>query len=348
MQDKASEFALIKSVRATMNQIACTASAKTKADYATKFERMRRTKQWPEQIAKTRRSYFAYRAAMLYGLGELARQALRIRDKHPESSPERAQAIRVLTECLQGFERYPPDPDRHHLEEGSISFTWSDVAASRQDSGETTSRHSKKYALNALNKHSDWREKLFAEISPMYKMAAAVAALTGCRPGELEKGIRVKRDGNDLVFLIEGLKISDNSGQAQRMLRVRIESLEARFLAKHLTAEPILVSVKSAKAFSESVAKAGRKAFPKLPDRVSPYVWRHAMASDLKSGQVDSDTIAQALGHRVSRTQEHYGRACHGGSPVALSEVQSTLQIRDTSRPAMSTSTPSTPSPRFG
>lgn len=345
--ERAAEFALVKAVRATMSQIACTASAKTKADYAKKFERMRRTKQWPEQIAKTRRSYFAYRAAFLFGLSEMARQALRQRDKFPESSPERMQALRVLTECQQGFERYPPDPDRHHLEEGSTSFTWSDVAAQKQGNGETSSRHSKKYALNALNKHPDWRQKLFAEIPPMYQMAAAVCALTGCRPGELEKGVRLKRDGDCLLFLIDGLKVSDVAGQAQRFLKIRIESVEAQFLAEHLAAEPILVSVRSAKAFSESVAKAGRKAFPKLQDRVSPYVWRHAMASDLKSSQVDADTIAQALGHRVSRTQEHYGRAAHGGCPVALVDVQATLQIRDTARPAMSSSAPSI-SPRFG
>lgn len=330
-----------------MNSVSCTVSDKTKLDYATKFERMRRKNLLPEQIAKTRRSYFAYRAAMLYGLSELVRQALRQRDKSPDQSPEREQAIARLKECLLGFERYPPDADCKHITEGSTSFTWSDVAAQKQENGEATIRHSKKYTLTALNRHPDWRQKLFATIPPMYQMAAAVCALSGCRPGELEKGVRLKLDGDCLLFLIEGLKVSDVAGQAQRFLKIRIESVEAQFLAKNLTSDPSTIKIRSAKAFTEAVAKAGKKAFPKLKERLSPYVWRHAMASDLKSGQVDADTIAQALGHRVSRTQEHYGRSCHGGSAVALVGAQASLAIRDTSRPAMSSSTPSL-SPRLG
>lgn len=346
MTDKSAEFELVKSLRATVKTVACGVSEKTKVDYCKKFERMQRLKLWPEQIGKTRRSYFAYRAALLFGIADLARQALRLRDSAKDPSPERDKALKTLLECQKVFDRYPPDPERLHIESGSTSFTWCDVASENENSGQTPARNSKKYTLTALNRHADWRQKLFAEISPMYKMAAAVAAVTGCRPGELEKGIRVKRVDDDLVFLIDGLKVSDVAGQAQRLLRIRIESVEAQYLANNLTSEPTTIKIRSAKSFTEAVAKAGKTAFPKLKERLSPYVWRHSLASDLKSGQIDSDTIAKALGHRVSRTQEHYGRSCHGGSPVALVDVQASLAIRDNARQPMM-STPSI-SPRFG
>ena len=81
---------------------------------------------------------------------------------------------------------------------------------------------------------------------------------------------------------------------------------------------------------------------------MSGYVYRHAMASDLKADGFSREQIAMTLGHAVTKTQDAYGRAI-GGVPgrrrlavEAAREIKVTHDTRYTN-PAPTPATPAAP-----
>lgn len=84
-------------------------------------------------------------------------------------------------------------------------------------------RKSKRSALKGLP--SDWRERICNfNLESKYRLPMLVAALTGCRPSELEKGIlvRLKKPEHIKGFIVEfevsGAKVSDQKGQEVRRI----------------------------------------------------------------------------------------------------------------------------------
>jgi integrase len=52
----------------------------------------------------------------------------------------------------------------------------------------------------------------------------------------------------------------------------------------------------------------GKRAFPHLRYNLTAYIFRHALAANMKvSGQFYPEAIARAPGHQSTRTQVHYG-----------------------------------------
>ena len=155
--------------------------------------------------------------------------------------------------------------------------------------------------------------------------------LTGCRPSELLRGIKVQLIDGRLAFVVAGSKVTEHSGQESRLLMVEPNSSAAKYLvalvSNHATTS---ISIHNQKTFAEMLAITGKRAFPRLRGRVSPYVFRHAFSSDLKSAGRDQTEIACALGHRVTRTQERYGRCAHGRGATSLVAAHATNAIRST------------------
>lgn len=326
--DRLLEFDQVKRLGSLLSQVKGKVSEKTKADYLKKYTHLLNHCQSPEQIACTPGSYYAYRAALIFCTAEEARKAMRMRDKAAFGSTEWKSAMEKIVVCLSRFERYPPDPGRKHQEHGSESFTWEDVK--KEKSGK---RHSKKYQLSALQRHEDWQDEFFAAVPERYKAAVAILQMTGCRPSELSNGIQLKLLNGQLAVVISGSKVTDQSGQASRLLVFNLESNAGRFLMSVIPESGCLsISVANQKYFAEVIAAVGKKAFPRLKGRISPYVFRHAFSSDLKSAGVLPDQIACAMGHRVTRTQERYGRSCHGRGATNLVAVHASSGIRDTRR----------------
>lgn len=331
--NKNTEHDLVRKLRIILSQCKSTISDGTKRGYEKKYAQMLSQKKGPDGIAQTSGSYYAYRAAFIYGTAEEAREALRMRDRMPPGSTEWHSAIEKIQTCIHRFDRYPPDKNQQHQNSGSSSFTWSDVKASLIKDGVRVKRHSKKYLLAALLKRGDWSEKIFEALPDHYKQLAAVMSLTGCRPSELVKGVQISLTDEKLFFVIRGTKVTGLSGQESRLLVIDMSSPAARFLAEQMEGtNPITVALKNQKSFAEALAAAGKKAFPRLRGRVSPYVWRHAFSSNLKSSGLLPEQVAVALGHRVTRTQEHYGRHSHGCGTVGLVAVHASTEIRDTQR----------------
>ena len=71
---------------------------------------------------------------------------------------------------------------------------------------------------------------------------------------------------------------------------------------------PVERSRRAVVAFSKTISRIGKLAFPKLDRAVTPYVFRHAFATDLRaSGAHSAEAIAQALGHLSMRSMSAYG-----------------------------------------
>lgn len=337
--DRSAEFMLVKEIRKYAMEAQRTISDTTRKDYHDKYARMQRTGLLPEEIAHTKRSYYAYRSALLYCSAELARQQLRERDQSEYLSVSWQTAIDRLTQLQGIFSRYPPDPKRLHHAAGSSSFTWETIKQHRGQKGASTLQHSKKRMLAKLRHIDSWREKLFEEINAKYRDAIAVIATTGARPSEIARGATIHCEKNKngeslLVITIAGTKVTASTGQPQRTLRVRIHNSIAQHLATRVGEQgcnALTISTHPANLCA-AVIKAGRKAFPRLEGTVTPYVFRHAFASDLKAAKVNPILLAQALGHRATETQQYYGYARCGSNNSPLEGIKASAQVRLTHR----------------
>lgn len=171
----------------------------------------------PESAA-TKKGFYAYRAALLFGVAQEARQAFLLRDKSPFGSDDWKNAMAVLHRCKSVLERYPP-VERTHRDSGSTSFMWAGVKSHkvRTMTGWSATVASKKRVLSKVRSIPDWRTRLFAQITGKHKDAAALCILTGCRPSEIARGVRVELadcpNGKSAYWHIRGGKVTANSGQ---------------------------------------------------------------------------------------------------------------------------------------
>jgi integrase len=176
-----------------------------------------------------------------------------------------------------------------------------------------------------------WRDTIFNAIPPgneRLRDAIAVLHLSGCRPAELAKGVEVELvagenvQENMLVLRIEGSKVGaikdqtgkvNQRGQPYRELLVRIDGPSAIHLAERVKHLGIMEVRHHRKAISSRIGELSKIIFPRKLERVSAYCFRHQFSADLKSADVERDTIATALGHLSDYSAGAYGRRTRGG-----------------------------------
>lgn len=193
----------------------------------------------------------------------------------------------------------------------------------------------------------DWRAKLFAAVKGRKqtrpgKLPEAVAMLwvTGCRPAELEAGITYMADKGCLVVKIAGAKhgkidngkIVADRGMAWRTIAVDPDLHPgARYLYDLALAQklPRVLSYNK-NSIRSRINETGREILAKLkdPPSLSPYSFRHAMASDLKScDTITDERRAQVMGHLSVESLESYGRRRRGGGGVSpVAKVNTSVQ----------------------
>lgn len=189
-----------------------------------------------------------------------------------------------------------------------------------------------------------WRAAIFQDrhINDDQRGCIAVMMLTGCRPSEFaeELGVEIRtrheEDAPILSVRIHGSKVDRPTdpdvpakGQEVRKLVLSCDTPEAKWLHDHVARQPdgaqrlkwtTPVQTRTGVPLSPTerrrrvtvsigkiVKRLGRIAFPRLNRALTPYVFRHALAADLKASGFDEEDIARALGHLSTRTQEHYG-----------------------------------------
>ena len=213
-------------------------------------------------------------------------------------------------------------------------------------------RTSKRLDLSKLPK--TWRSMIFEQVRPdrPSRLASSVAVLwaTGCRPVEIEKGVRVKLEAGVLVVEIRGAKTGtvpvmtprDQSGQYEivqadrglewRRLKLNPELNDAtRYLAKLCQDGKTHTIDYNKNSLRTRLNEAGKLAIRKMPDGVtiSPYTFRHALGSDLKSCDDYSDEEkSMILGHLSCDSLSVYGRRRHKGGVKPIMAVEASEMPR--------------------
>ena len=217
-------------------------------------------------------------------------------------------------------------------------------------------KHSKKLDLAKLPKN--WRDQIFAAVKPekSSRLASAVAVLwaTGCRPTEVEKGIKVQLVDGQLVIEICGAKVGKitngegtfDRGLEWRKLTINPKLNPATKYLKKLVADGQLHQVDYNKnSLRTRLNEVGRLALKKLKDTpsISPYSFRHAMGSDVKScDDLSDEQRSQIMGHLACDSLSVYGRRRHRGgvSPVTKVEASAVPHGEYTDAPEKSAKKP--------
>lgn len=187
-------------------------------------------------------------------------------------------------------------------------------------------RLSKRSALLGLP--FDWMEQIcnYNENSK-YRDAFYVVALTGCRPGELKKGVSVtyelKSDGeSELTFKIFGSKVTADSGQEWRTITYKnLENIAAfsKFLACIKAEGTKKIHIESPINFTQEIRRIAKHLWPDHKSSVTAYCFRHQFSANLKNMKIGDDT-SKALGHRSTKTRRLYGTASQArGKSVGIS-----------------------------
>lgn len=323
-QDVERGFALVKAARAMLNDLPeRRVSDVTARKYARLYGNMQVAGKRPEEIARTRRSYYVYRAATNFILPEVIRDALRAADRAAKAKDRSGWWTEVLRlrDAIAALRRYRPDPFGEQLKSGEKSAVSIPRGASR----------SKRRDLKRLP--DDWRQRLWAvvPVNSKYRAAVAAAILTGIRPAELVKGVDVRAKPNgELVFDIRGAKTQGGRyGQAARRLTLAAPGAIGDYLRELIgAASSLKVSVGDGRLFGNQVREFGRKCWPRKELRISPYSMRHQLAADLKAAG-DPDAVSLALGHAVADTAQRYGtarQARQGGGRLLAVETTRALK----------------------
>lgn len=317
-------FALVRAARAILDGLPPRkVSAATCKKYEGLYANMVKQGKMPEQIAKTRRSYYVYRAATNFMVPQLLADCLRAADRafKAKDGDRWWGLIQDARASLGILQRYAPDPNRARL----ISREKSSVPVPRGKN------RSKRVGLSKLP--TDWRERFWGVVSKrsVYRAAIAATMLTGVRPAELVSGIKVELGENgELIFTIRGAKTQGGLyGQQARQLTISSDSEMAVYLGSIVERSgPQVVKISDARLLGNQISAYSKKCWPRHDIRISPYSFRHQFAADLKAAG-DADAVSLALGHAVADTAQHYGTARQARPTGArLLRVTTTRQLK--------------------
>ena len=80
--------------------------------------------------------------------------------------------------------------------------------------------------------------------------------------------------------------------------------------------------------YSDLVARLGKQVFPRMKERLTPYVLRHAYSSDMKALGGDLEDRSAALGHTSGRTISRYGSAQHSKHKAHRNRASQCVKIK--------------------
>lgn len=174
----------------------------------------------------------------------------------------------------------------------------------------------------------NWTELICATVGNRYRLACIVMAITGCRPQELANGVKVHKNGSNIIFTVIGAKVKRNgkikkadkiidyyAGQEERQLTFDFDKSNP-LINLLITNEPklqkknhsMIIKFENKKSFASAVREAGKKLWPNKKKNITPIMFRHQFSSNNKgSGTMDDQDLSAALGHIVTATKKKYG-----------------------------------------
>lgn len=263
---------------------------------------------------------------------------------------------------------------RHQSRQPSPTETKSGSSASKNSTLYKLNKHQRRKSKDASTydwRSHFWRGAVLSDafLDDYRRACIAAMMLSGCRPSELcdDLGVTIAvagaGDNQHLAFEVSGAKCTESGGihpgkgQQSRYIEIACETPEAAWLFDHVAEQPdravrlflsaptydrkgiALMPTERRRRVSNKlgklIARLGNVAFPRLNCNLSPYVFRHALSSDLRApgNQFSTGDIAAGLGHQSERTQHHYGspntsKGLSGCRAAQIIRVSATSPVR--------------------
>lgn len=316
--------AMDRAVRAVLDDAATSGanpSAATQAAYRRDHARLRTAGITPLDAASTRAHFDRLRSACrwteaqeiarLRSLAEAARKA-----KEPETMRE---YTRQAFERAVVFRALYLDADRP---------TWADKAAALRAARQRPISRSKRKA----GRHAPTPDQLLVALARQpgrctrVELFACVFAVFGIRPAELVRGVVLDTTTTGLRLAVAGAKVDALRGQPTRLLEVDTTRRGQSALAVALLRAHVQETGGDLSATAADIV-AVRRAMREVQEGLSPYAFRHAVASSVKASQSRAG-VAAWLGHSNDRTQQGYGNARSGRGAVAVKAATASRPVR--------------------
>lgn len=291
-------------------------SANTRADYARKVRRV-------EEAMEDEPGSLIDRLRMVMGrLGRNAQSFSAIRSALKISAADdlrtSVEALSLIKSDMLGVRANLTNAMAKEL-----SFLASVIMLDRKQclalAGMTPSRpKSKKQMLKYLP--DDWRARVSNEVSASaeYGLPCALLDISGLRPVELEKGVHVTAVGDTVRIRILGGKVREHAGQPWRQFDVRRDALPP-WVSKKLPSSGTLIVAADPENLRSYLGRVSERLFPRhQPPRksdvlISPYVYRHAIVTDMRDAGWSSEDMAAVVGEASAATVAWYGLMNTGG-----------------------------------
>ena len=164
----------------------------------------------------------------------------------------------------------------------------------------------------------DWIERILERAAcSKFFWAILTLAVSGCRPAEVN-GTRLTYKNGKVEIKIRGKKVTENNGQQWRSFLVSPDQIPGKALEELKERKTIelecLQTEKQRNVLRSYLLKLGKELFPDLKLKISPIVFRHFMAYELRRSGWDKEGIGSVLGHASENTQAKYGGRRKSGS----------------------------------
>lgn len=177
---------------------------------------------------------------------------------------------------------------------------------------------SKKYTLHRLKR--GWRDAFLTanEHSKTYKRAGVLMRFCGFRAVELQNGVEAELIGDQVHVQIAGGKVRETAGQPWRRFSLFADRFPPWFVAelksgkKTFTADPDNMRTHLVRISARLYPRKHKDG--KEDIILSAYVFRHALATDLRGQGWTADEIAAVLGESSAETAAWYGLRPQRGS----------------------------------
>lgn len=251
------------------------------------------------QHAANSSTFYTYRAALVWQAQNYLEELLAISKEFDSQSYED-----VLATLLPYIE--------HAYEELRVRSNL-DHARCLQMSGKTArKKNSRSKDLAFLPE--GWRDMFLVHCasSPIYRDASVLLRFCGMRPCELKKGVQVTLRDDKIFVHVLGGKQGETRGQPWREISLDAQMMPQWFL-QGFVGQPtriIQANPDSMRAYLSSltqrVLQGAKNAKGELIN-LSAYLFRHAIATDVRQDGGKSDEVSAVLGHRSAKTAGHYG-----------------------------------------
>lgn len=177
---------------------------------------------------------------------------------------------------------------------------------------------SKKYTLRKLKR--GWRDAFLTanEHSKTYKRAGVLMRFCGFRPVELQHGVEAELIGDQVHVQIAGGKVRETAGQPWRRFSLYADRLPPWFVAELKSGKKTFTADRD--NMRTHLVRISARLYPRMHKDgkediiLSGYVFRHALATDLRGEGWTVEEIAAVLGESSAETANWYGLRPQRGS----------------------------------